>query len=121
VFRHAESFICCAIGLLGTMFTLYSSSVYHQFSCCSQTHYTQLRRVDYLGIGVGIFSLTFGVFYPLFYQDEMMQGMTVVLVIIFQVINTLLIVGPCSGQKTVIRAFLVVALSLIAVLGIYGY
>ena len=50
-----------------------------------------------------------------------MQGVTVVLVIIFQVINALLLAGPCSGQKTVIRAFLVVALSIIAVIAIYGY
>jgi len=74
-----------------------------------------------LGVGVGIFSLTIGILYPLFYRDQMMQGVTVVLVIFFQVINALLLAGPCSGQKTVIQAFLVVALSIIAVIAIYGY
>jgi predicted membrane channel-forming protein YqfA (hemolysin III family) len=44
------------------------SAFYHQFACCSKRHYDKYLNLDYLGIGVMMFGMTFTSLYVGWYS-----------------------------------------------------
>jgi predicted membrane channel-forming protein YqfA (hemolysin III family) len=76
------------------------SSLYHQFNALSKKYNDCLLRIDLIGIGVMIFTLTLTLSYAGFHANPSARGNIMLVMLMICIFNFLIQMTPCYAQDS---------------------